>query len=336
MFNYSYVSKAWQAISVLAMLFLFSGCATKPPNMTWQKVQPACGDLIARLDINIDREHVRDVQNMRIKAFPMLRSNRFWSSYSHALNTEKKASFWLNQLEKLALTDWDIEKNNLQVSSQTQLETWAQKNFHQSVHEALHQCMQQTHAFRLQHLAEIIVASQVPDDYQMWKRTLGIYPLTALPFLMGVHHWHDEAKSNFQKPLKYGLSDLHYHLAKSLNSGDKQPLFQNEHSSKNPLHIPLPNASETTRLLNYFSPQISILLGLQADYLGEIKINAAGQIIHVKKPVVYTHISHTRWQGKALLQLNYVFWFPERPKTSSFDLLGGKLDGLIWRVTLDE
>jgi hypothetical protein len=40
-------------------------------------------------------------------------------------------------------------------------------------------------------------------------------------------------------------------------------------------------------------------------------------------------------QGEPLLQLNYVIWFPARPKTGRLDLLGGELDSIIWRVTLD-
>jgi len=36
-------------------------------------------------------------------------------------------------------------------------------------------------------------------------------------------------------------------------------------------------------------------------------------------------------------QLVYTFWFSERPASSDgpFDLLAGKLDGVVWRVTLD-
>jgi hypothetical protein len=36
-----------------------------------------------------------------------------------------------------------------------------------------------------------------------------------------------------------------------------------------------------------------------------------------------------------LTQLNYVIWFPSRPKRSVTDLYGGLLDGLNYRVTLD-
>jgi hypothetical protein len=35
-----------------------------------------------------------------------------------------------------------------------------------------------------------------------------------------------------------------------------------------------------------------------------------------------------------LLQLEYWIWFPGRPKASAFDLLGGALDGVLWRVSL--
>ena len=35
------------------------------------------------------------------------------------------------------------------------------------------------------------------------------------------------------------------------------------------------------------------------------------------------------------MQLNYLIWFAARPRTGAFDLLGGPLDGVLWRVTLD-
>lgn len=50
--------------------------------------------------------------------------------------------------------------------------------------------------------------------------------------------------------------------------------------------------------------------------------------------MVYRRVSHTRYQGRALLQLNYGLWFPERPKGRGWDILGGHLDAVVWRVTL--
>jgi len=57
--------------------------------------------------------------------------------------------------------------------------------------------------------------------------------------------------------------------------------------------------------------------------------------IDVAKPAVFVRTAHTRFSGETLLQLVYSFWFPERPRASAFDLLGGTLDGITWRVTLD-
>ena len=43
---------------------------------------------------------------------------------------------------------------------------------------------------------------------------------------------------------------------------------------------------------------------------------------------------HGAAQFRALLQLNYAIWFPERPKGAGWNILGGHLDGVLWRVTL--
>ena len=57
-------------------------------------------------------------------------------------------------------------------------------------------------------------------------------------------------------------------------------------------------------------------------------------IVDTGAPTVYRYLTHTRFGGAVLLQLNYSVWFPERPATSSLDLLAGRLDGITWRVTL--
>jgi hypothetical protein len=46
------------------------------------------------------------------------------------------------------------------------------------------------------------------------------------------------------------------------------------------------------------------------------------------------HSAYTRYADRVLLQLVYTIWFPERPARGEVDFLAGRLDGLIWRVTL--
>jgi len=56
--------------------------------------------------------------------------------------------------------------------------------------------------------------------------------------------------------------------------------------------------------------------------------------VDIGYPAVYRFASHTRFHRNHLLQLNYLIWFPERPASRLLDLYSGRLDGLIWRVTL--
>ena len=58
--------------------------------------------------------------------------------------------------------------------------------------------------------------------------------------------------------------------------------------------------------------------------------------VDTSSPTVYRRLSFARIAGRIHLQLNYVLWFPERPVTGPLDILGGRLDGITLRITLDE
>jgi hypothetical protein len=50
--------------------------------------------------------------------------------------------------------------------------------------------------------------------------------------------------------------------------------------------------------------------------------------------VTYGRLAFTRYHGKTLTQLVYTIWFPERPSSGAADILSGRLDGVVFRVTL--
>jgi hypothetical protein len=52
------------------------------------------------------------------------------------------------------------------------------------------------------------------------------------------------------------------------------------------------------------------------------------------EPTVYIQSAYTRYRGHVLLQLVYTIWFAERPPRGTVDSPAGRLDGLVWRVTL--
>jgi hypothetical protein len=71
------------------------------------------------------------------------------------------------------------------------------------------------------------------------------------------------------------------------------------------------------------------------DRIGALALGADGALhVDLAAPAVYRRIAYTRYRDQVLPQLVYSVWFPARPKTAGFDLLGGHLDGVVWRVTL--
>ncbi|HSO07379.1 MAG TPA: hypothetical protein VLW45_09060, partial [Pelomicrobium sp.] len=72
------------------------------------------------------------------------------------------------------------------------------------------------------------------------------------------------------------------------------------------------------------------------DRIGDpvVRLHHPWPAIDTRIPVVYAYLSHARFGGDTLLQLNYVNWFPARPRQGQTDLLGGPIDGITWRLTL--
>jgi hypothetical protein len=104
----------------------------------------------------------------------------------------------------------------------------------------------------------------------------------------------------------------------------------------NPLQIPVPTPTELSRLFATFAPVLEIDQVDRNDQIGIPGLSAEGEpFVDVSDPVVFVRTAHTRFGDQTLLQLVYSFWFPARPPMGPVDLLAGRLDGITWRVTLD-
>jgi hypothetical protein len=85
-----------------------------------------------------------------------------------------------------------------------------------------------------------------------------------------------------------------------------------------------------------YAPSFELAIAADHDRFGELRWRRgdATPQVEAAEPVVYVHPAYTRLGERSLLQIVYTVWFPERPPQSSMDLLAGRLDGLVWRVTL--
>ncbi|MDX1514853.1 MAG: hypothetical protein R3174_14035, partial [Gammaproteobacteria bacterium] len=107
-------------------------------------------------------------------------------------------------------------------------------------------------------------------------------------------------------------------------------------AADNPLELPFPGPADRDRLLRAYAPVFEVDVAGDDDRIGWPALAPGGlPRVDTSRPVVFAYLSHTRFEGESLLQLNYVIWFPARPPGGPLDILAGRLDGFNWRVTLD-
>lgn len=82
----------------------------------------------------------------------------------------------------------------------------------------------------------------------------------------------------------------------------------------NQLDIPDPRGADREALFRAFAPESMVDVVSDAHRPGVPGRHAeAVPTLDGMRPVVYRRVSHTRYHRRALLQLSYAIWFPERP-----------------------
>jgi len=92
---------------------------------------------------------------------------------------------------------------------------------------------------------------------------------------------------------------------------------------------------ELTRIAALYAPSFEIAVTGDYDRFGSLYWQGGvTPQVDTTAPTAYVQQAYTRYGDRVLLQLVYTIWFSERPADPGIDLLAGRLDGLVWRVTL--
>jgi hypothetical protein len=194
----------------------------------------------------------------------------------------------------------------------------------------------------------------VPEDYSTAKRAVGLYALTGIPFAASGRSWQRHTRQVFEElreepPRQY----IAYHrygpreAPMTAQAALEQSRAVLAASPPDVLGIPRIAEADRERLFDAFAPSFEIATRAEYDRFGPLQwIDLDGLVapgadrywldVDPSQPVVYRRLAFTRYGGAVLPQLIYTVWFSERPMQDSGDLLGGRIDGLVWRVTLDE
>jgi len=321
-------------LGVTAIL-LATGCATFDEQLAGHLQSPSqrdCAQWFVTLDERVDAAGVRDAQYTRLPGFPYLRTDRLLASLrSRAVERPDSLAAFAQRLRAL---DYDARRHEI-----ANLAEGSFADSHTVVLQRTQDCGTQLVAADLLSAPgrdALVAAARVPDDYSPAMRTLGLYPLTRLPFSSGVRRFEDDMRAVSAAEPRDSASRVRYAppVRRPLSRDSVKGLLAR--GRFDPLGQPLISERELDALAETYAPSFDIAVAGDYDRFGALRWRSgeAAPIVDATAPVVYARSAYTRYGDTVLLQLVYTIWFPERPPLSSLDILAGRLDGVVWRVTL--
>ena len=313
-------------------LLSVTGCSTVPPAPA-PTAEQACLDFYQALDQAVADAGVRDAGARVVPGFPYLRVDRFLADYRDRLNEREAYQSWLEAAADMDLAARRLELANLPPDRHLGL---AEQGWRPPERELVRcsRLLRRQPAFHSERHTRLLLAAKVPDNYLTWQRVVGLYPL-AEPFArLAIERLHQRLTQPFlELPTPRGRLQRYLPQSSEALAQVAARLQGSGVVGTDPLGVPRVSETMLDDLFVRFAPELEVDTRSDADRIGRIHWSAAGQaLVDTADATAYRYISYTHFRGKALLQLNYLFWFPAR---DTGDIYAGHLDALLWRVTLD-
>ena len=198
-------------------------------------------------------------------------------------------------------------------------------------------------------------AAVVPDDYITSRRTLGLYAISGMPFASGERSWQRHTEAVFARQRRAPPPDpiaYQRYVPREQPMAAGQALAQSRAvmaaSPRDVLGVPQIDAAGAPAPVRGVRPQLPDRDPCRIRPLRPAAVDRPARTGRPRRRALLARCRSVpagglsaAWPSPAtarpvLPQLVYTIWFSERPMQESGDLLGGRLDGLVWRVTLDE
>ena len=185
----------------------------------------------------------------------------------------------------------------------------------------------------------LLARVEVPEDYSLIKRALGLYPLTASPVAMAWQRWEAKHLLPFRTPTAEldfeGAPVLYLPEIESAAASAEEVTAILERSRDTALGISEPEGEGLESLAASSAPAYLVDTVSPADRIGHsVWLEDRIPGVDTTRPVAFVRTAQAWFDGEPVLQLVYTIWFPARPKESPLDILGGRLDGFVWRISL--
>lgn len=310
----------------LALSLAIAGCASLAPPSGGSEVE-RCRAVWAAADAIVADAGTGDAAAQPVAGHRYLRADRFLASFADAVAGDAEISAWVDRLAALGRDGASIEVGNLAAADRARLDRFTRAAVGRAGLAAIDYCSP-----ILRDSVEGVPANvRVDDHYSDLQRLIGLYPLTAVAVAIGYDGWRAANLPAFRNESPFVGTPIIYAPANgdgALAAAEVVGLLSTARA--NPLAIPEPSPALARRLVAAYAPLWIVDTVGADDRIGAV--TASG--IDTATPVVYHRLSWTRWGGDIVLQISYLAWFSARPRDGAFDLLGGRYDSVIWRVTL--
>ncbi len=343
--------RPWATATVIMLACGLGACASAPPpaprapdldSLVRASEQDRCHGAIKLADHHVATAGVRDAEAVRVVGHPYLRTNRFLASFREEPLDAAALRDWVAEMRRLDREGRVVELANLPQERTAAVEQGiATLGFDGRPKAVLARCGDLLAEALLddpEAQAALGTRVRVPDNYSTARRVFGLYPLTAVGVTTGFDAWKREHLASFDQdpadlPVTGRLTD--YAPAEAA-SDDGRALVAS--APRNGLGMPVFTDDQIVRLAALHAPRFRIDVAGDFDRPGAPALTGANgtvlPTVRTDRPVVYFRLSHTRFDGAVLPQLVYTVWFSERPPDGGFDIYSGRLDGVVWRVTL--
>jgi hypothetical protein len=305
-------------VAVILGVFLHTGCAMWPAptrSIHVGEAGPAgsCADFFAWLDKRVATAGGMDAGYARIQHYPYLRADRFIASFRDDLNGGDAFATWLDHMQAMDQSVRHCEIANL---SNADLDSMESVDGRESLYRQVEECgnlLKKIDFLNAGSNGQLRRNVSVPDEYIPLRRVLGVYPITQVFVSQGVTRWHAEARERFSTEPSADRRSVRYVSAAQPDTRAAHRIIQTV--ERDALGIPVYASEDLPMLFQAYAPMWDIETQSDDDRIGTPIWGTDGRIdVDTKRPQTYTHLSFTRF-GKAILtQLNYVIWFPSRPK----------------------
>ena len=329
---------------VLLLLIILQGCATTGLNQQIADFQRPAETVrfFEVLDRMVDEADVRNAADFAVSGFPYLRANRFLTGLKQDIDSSARQEQWIRWLHQL---DIEARRKEIRNLSSRAIGELAGELGEEPDRQILQDRVAEYSEKMLIHdkqkpdfITTVQAAITNPEEYRTAYRVFGLYPITSLPVAAVTYRVQDKFKRWHHTPV-----DQLALQGEQIGYGPSQPIAYSQptagmilkRSRNNALGIPIPSAEDEKTLLNMLAPTIHQDQVQSYDRIGEVVWQEGHVRVDPRQPTVYSYLTHARFKGEPVLQLNYAFWYPARDGPNSPWIERGALDGLTVRVSLD-